>query len=255
MEAHDSTFIVTGGASGLGAATVRALAGCGARVIVADLKEAEGQALARDIGDAARFVRTDVTDEASARAAVAAAVDGYGGVQGLVNCAGIVHGEKVVGREGLHALASFRRAIDINLIGTFNLIRLAADAMSKGAPNADGERGVIVNTASVAAFDGQIGQAAYSASKAGVVGMTLPIARELARAGIRVMTIAPGTMDTPMLAALPEAARQALAAGIPFPKRLGSPDDYAALVEHMAVNRYLNAEVVRLDGALRMPPK
>jgi NAD(P)-dependent dehydrogenase (short-subunit alcohol dehydrogenase family) len=255
MEAHDSTFIVTGGASGLGAATVRALAGCGARVIVADLKEAEGQALARDIGDAARFVRTDVTDEASARAAVAAAVDGYGGVQGLVNCAGIVHGEKVVGREGLHALASFRRAIDINLIGTFNLIRLAADAMSKGAPNADGERGVIVNTASVAAFDGQIGQAAYSASKAGVVGMTLPIARELARAGIRVMTIAPGIFETPMMDSLSREVQESLGKMVPFPPRLGRPAEFASLVLEIVRNPMLNGEVIRLDGAIRMAPK
>jgi NAD(P)-dependent dehydrogenase (short-subunit alcohol dehydrogenase family) len=234
---------------------VRALAGCGARVIVADLKEAEGQALARDIGDAARFVRTDVTDEASARAAVAAAVDGYGGVQGLVNCAGIVHGEKVVGREGLHALASFRRAIDINLIGTFNLIRLAADAMSKGAPNADGERGVIVNTASVAAFDGQIGQAAYSASKAGVVGMTLPIARELARAGIRVMTIAPGLFETPMMDSLSREVQESLGKMVPFPPRLGRPAEFASLVLEIVRNPMLNGEVIRLDGAIRMAPK
>ena len=203
MELAAATFIVTGGASGLGAATARMIVAGGGRVVIADLKEDGGSARWRaSSARPRRFVRTDVTDEASGKAAVAAALDAFGGVHGLVNCAGIVHGEKVVGKEGPHALASFARAININLIGTFNLIRLAADAMARNAPNAGGERGVIVNTASVAAFDGQIGQAAYSASKAGVVGMTLPIARELARFGIRVMTIAPGIFETPMMASL-----------------------------------------------------
>jgi NAD(P)-dependent dehydrogenase (short-subunit alcohol dehydrogenase family) len=255
MDTRNSTFIVTGGASGLGAATVHALARDGARVVIADLKDADGAALASELGDSARFVRTDVTDEASGRAAVQAAIDAFGGVQGLVNCAGIVHGEKVLGRDGPHTLAGFRRAVDINLIGTFNLIRLAADAMAKGAPNAEGERGVIVNTASVAAFDGQIGQAAYSASKAGVVGMTLPIARELARSGIRVMTIAPGIFETPMMDSLSREVQESLGKMVPFPPRLGRPAEFASLVLEIVRNPMLNGEVIRLDGAIRMAPK
>jgi NAD(P)-dependent dehydrogenase (short-subunit alcohol dehydrogenase family) len=255
MEIEGSTFIVTGGASGLGAATVRMLAGRGARVVVADLKEAEGGALAASLPGRARFVRTDVCDEASAVAAVAAALVGYGGLQGLVNCAGIVHAEKVVGKDGPHTLAGFRRAVDINLIGTFNLVRLAADAMAKNAPNADGERGVIVNTASIAAFDGQIGQAAYSASKAAVVGMTLPIARELARFGIRVMTIAPGIFETPMMDSLSKEVQASLGKMVPFPPRLGRPDEFASLVREIVGNPMLNGEVIRLDGAIRMAPK
>ena len=255
MDIRNSTFIVTGGASGLGAATSRMVVEGGGHVVVADLKDAEGNALADELGSAARFVRTDVTDEASGKAAVAAALAAFGAVHGLVNCAGIVHGEKVVGKEGPHSLAGFARAVNINLIGTFNLLRLAADAMAKNQPNDGGERGVIVNTASVAAFDGQIGQAAYSASKAGVVGMTLPIARELARFGIRVMTIAPGTFDTPLLAALPEAARVSLGQQVPFPPRLGRPEEYAALVRHIFENEMLNGEVIRLDGAIRMAAK
>jgi NAD(P)-dependent dehydrogenase (short-subunit alcohol dehydrogenase family) len=255
VDTHGSTFIVTGGASGLGAATVRALVEAGARVVIADLKEPEGRDLAAQIGASARFVRTDVTDEASGRAACQAAVDAFGGVQGLVNCAGIVHGEKVVGREGPHSLAGFRRAIDINLIGTFNLVRLAADAMAKGEPNAEGERGVIVNTASVAAFDGQIGQAAYSASKAGVVGMTLPLARAPARAGIRVMTIAPGIFETPMMDSLSREVQESLGRMVPFPPRLGRPAEFASLVLEIVRNPMLNGEVIRLDGAIRMAPK
>src|SRR5437764_10194263 len=255
MELKGSSFIVTGGASGLGAATARMLSAGGARVVIADLKVSDGEALAASLGKSARFVRTDVCDETSSQAAVAAAVDSFGGVQGLVNCAGIVHGERIVGKERPHSLAGFTRAVNINLIGTFNLIRLAADAMTKGAPNAEGERGVIVNTASVAAFDGQIGQAAYSASKAAVVGMTLPIARELARHGIRVMTIAPGIFDTPLMAGLPQAARESLAQQVPFPPRLGKPPEYAALVKHIFENEMLNGEVVRLDGAIRMAAK
>jgi NAD(P)-dependent dehydrogenase (short-subunit alcohol dehydrogenase family) len=255
VDSRGSTFIVTGGASGLGAATVRALVEGGARVVIADLKESEGQALTGEIGAHVRFVRTDVTDEASGQAAVRAAVEAFGGLQGLVNCAGIVHGEKIVGREGPHSLAGFRRAIDINLIGTFNLIRLAADAMAKGEPNTEGERGVIVNTASVAAFDGQIGQAAYSASKAGVVGMTLPIARELARSGIRVMTIAPGIFETPMMDSLSPEVQASLGKMVPFPPRLGRPAEFASLVLEIVRNPMLNGEVVRLDGAIRMAPK
>jgi NAD(P)-dependent dehydrogenase (short-subunit alcohol dehydrogenase family) len=254
MELPGSTFMVTGGASGLGAATVRALAAAGARVVVADLKDDEGRALVATIGDAARFVRTDVTDEASATASVQAAV-AFGSLRGLVNCAGIVHGEKVVGREGPHTLAGFRRAVEINLVGTFNMVRLAADAMAKGAPSTEGERGVIVNTASVAAFDGQIGQAAYSASKAAVAGMTLPIARELARYGIRVMTIAPGIFETPMMGQVPPDIAEALGRMVPFPPRLGRPAEFASLVLEIVRNVMLNGEVIRLDGAIRMAPK
>jgi len=255
MDVGGSTFVVTGGASGLGAATARMIVAAGGRVVIADVNEADGQALAKEFPGAATFVRTDVTDEASAQAAVATAVASFGGIQGLVNCAGIVHGEKVVGKDAPHTLAGFRRAIDINLIGTFNLIRLAADAMAKGTPNAEGERGVIVNTASVAAFDGQIGQAAYSASKAAVVGMTLPIARELARHGIRVMTIAPGIFHTPMMDGLPKEVQQSLGKMVPFPPRLGRAEEFAALVRAIVENPMLNGEVIRLDGAIRMAPK
>ena len=255
MQLANSTFIVTGGASGLGAATVRALVSGGARVVIADLKETDGQALAAELGAAARFVRTDVTDEASATTTVATAVQAFGGVQGLVNCAGIVHGEKVLGREGPSTLSGFRRAVEINLVGTFNLIRLAADAMAKGTPNDEGERGVIVNTASIAAFDGQIGQAAYSASKAGVVGLTLPVARERARFGIRCMTIAPGVFETPMVGQIPPDIAAALGKSVPFPPRLGRPAEFASLVLEIVRNPMLNGEVIRLDGAIRMGPK
>jgi NAD(P)-dependent dehydrogenase (short-subunit alcohol dehydrogenase family) len=223
--------------------------------VIADLKDDEGAALAAALGGAARFVHTDVCDETSAKAAVAAAVEGFGGVNGLVNCAGIVHAEKVIGKEGPHSLAGFVRAVNINLIGTFNLIRLAADAMTKTVPNDEGERGVIVNTASVAAFDGQIGQAAYGASKAAVVGMTLPIARELARYGIRVMTIAPGIFETPMMDSLSKEVQESLGRMVPFPPRLGRPDEFASLVLEIVRNPMLNGEVIRLDGAIRMAPK
>jgi len=255
MQLEGSTFIVTGGASGLGAATARMVVAGGGNAVIADLKEAEGRALAQELGARARFLRTDVADEASGKAAIAAALDGYGGLQGLVNCAGIVHGEKVVGREGPHTLAGFVRAININLIGSFNLTRLAADAMAKSAPNGEGERGVIVLTASVAAFDGQIGQAAYSASKAGLVGMTLPIARELARHGIRVMTIAPGIFETPMGDGLPPDVKDSLAKMVPFPPRFGRPEEFASLVREIVHNVMLNGEVIRIDGAIRMAPK
>jgi NAD(P)-dependent dehydrogenase (short-subunit alcohol dehydrogenase family) len=255
MELHASTFIVTGGASGLGAATARMVVANGGNVVVADLKEAEGTALAAELGQACRFARTDVTDESSMREAVSVALADYGALHGLVNCAGIVHGEKVAGKEGPHSLAGFARTININLVGMFNAIRLAADAMANTTPNADGERGVIVNTASVAAFDGQIGQAAYAASKGGIVAMTLPIARELARAGIRVMTIAPGIFHTPMLASLAQDVQVALGKMVPFPPRLGKPEEFASLVAEIVRNPMLNGEVIRLDGAIRMAPR
>ncbi len=255
MDLRGNAFLVTGGASGLGAATARMVADAGGRGVVADLKEGEGRALAHELGAHARFVRCDVTDEASGRAAVKAAVDAFGGVQGLVNCAGIVHAERIVGKDGPHTLAGFQRAIAINLVGTFNLIRLAAQAMSGNEPNAEGERGVIVNTASVAAFDGQVGQAAYAASKAAVVGMTLPIARELARLGIRVMTIAPGIFETPMMASLTPEVQASLGKMVPFPPRLGRPGEFAQLVRAIVENPMLNGETIRLDGAIRMAPR
>ena len=255
MDMKGSTFIITGGASGLGAGTVRMIVAGGGNAVIADLKEAEGQALAAELGKSARFVKTDVADAASAQAAVAAALTSYGGLQGLVSCAGMVHGEKVLGKEGPHAIEGFARTIAINLVGMFNVIRLAADAMSKGAPNAEGERGVIVNTASVAAFDGQIGQAAYAASKGGIVAMTLPIARELARFGIRVMTIAPGIFRTPMMASLAPDVQEALGKMVPFPPRLGKAEEFASLVGEIIRNPMLNGEVIRLDGAIRMAPR
>jgi NAD(P)-dependent dehydrogenase (short-subunit alcohol dehydrogenase family) len=255
MQFSGNVFLVTGGASGLGGATARMLASGGGKVVIADLKDAEGNALAKELGAAARFVRTDVTDEASAKAAVAAAVDGFGAVHGLVNCAGVVHGEKVLGKEGPHRLASFARVVNINLIGTFNMVRLVAEVMAKNVPNSEGERGVIVNTASVAAFDGQMGQAAYAASKAAVAGMTLPLARDLSRNGIRVMTIAPGIFETPMAEQIPPDIAEALAKSVPFPPRLGRPAEFAALVRAIVENVMLNGEVIRLDGAIRMTPK
>jgi NAD(P)-dependent dehydrogenase (short-subunit alcohol dehydrogenase family) len=253
MQVRNSTFIVTGGASGLGAGTVRALAAAGANVVIADV--GDGAALAAELGKSARYLKTDVTSEADGQAAVALAVKEFGGLQGLVNCAGIAIGEKVLGKEGPHKLASFQRVLTINLVGSFNMIRLASEAMAKSEPNAGGERGVIINTASVAAFDGQIGQAAYSASKGGVVGMTLPIARELARFGIRVMTIAPGIFETPMLKGMPQEVQDSLGKMVPFPPRLGRADEYAALAMHIVENAMLNGETIRLDGAIRMAPK
>ena len=255
MEIKDSTFIITGGSSGLGAASVRMLVEAGGRVVIADVQDESGKALADELGAGAHFVHTDVTLEESVRSAVETAVEKFGGLQGVVNCAGIGIAMKVLGRRRVHSLDAFARVIAINLTGTFNVIRLAAEAMSQGKPKAAGERGVIINTASVAAFEGQIGQAAYSASKGGVVGMTLPVARELARYGIRVVTIAPGLFDTPMLAGLPEKARLSLAQQIPFPSRLGDPAEYAALVQHVIENEMLNGEVIRLDGAIRMAPR
>ena len=255
MELKGSTFIVTGGASGLGEATARRLAAAGANVVIADVNAERGNALAAELGACAAFIRTDVTSEADGKAAVQLALEKFSGLQGLVNCAGIGPPEKVLGKEGPHRLETFARVIGINLIGSFNMLRLAAEAMAKGNPNAAGERGVIVSTASIAAYDGQIGQAAYAASKGGIVGMTLPIARELARSGIRVVTIAPGLFLTPLLESLPKEAQESLGKSVPFPPRLGRPDEYAALVQHIAENEMLNGEVIRLDGALRMAPK
>jgi NAD(P)-dependent dehydrogenase (short-subunit alcohol dehydrogenase family) len=231
------------------------LASAGAKVVIADVNSEKGEALAAEIGAHALFIKTDVTDEESVKNAVGAAISKHGALHGAVNCAGIGVAEKTIGKEGPHSLASFKRVIGVNLIGTFNVIRLAAAQMAQQEPAPNGERGVIVNTASVAAFDGQIGQAAYSASKGGIVGMTLPIARDLARDGIRVVTIAPGLFDTPLLAGLPEKMRQALGTQVPFPARLGRPSEYAALAKHIIENEMLNGEVIRLDGALRMPPK
>ncbi len=255
MQIKGSAFIITGGASGLGAGTGRLLAGLGANIVLADLNEVAGQALAAELGANVRFVSTNVSDEASARACVDAAVATFGDLHGLVNCAGIAPAEKVLGRNGPHSFDVFARTINVNLLGSFNMIRLAAEAMSKAPPNAAGERGVIVSTASVAAYDGQIGQAAYAASKGGVVGMTLPIARELARFGIRVMTIAPGIFETPMLLGMSQEVQDALGKMVPFPSRLGKPAEYAALVRHIIENEMLNGEVIRLDGAIRMAPK
>ncbi|TVT46463.1 MAG: SDR family NAD(P)-dependent oxidoreductase [Denitromonas halophila] len=255
MDLKGSVFVVTGGGSGLGAATAQMVVEAGGSVMLVDVNVEAGEARAAELGAAARFVKTDVTDESSARAAFAAAAEAFGPVTGLVNCAGVAPAEKVVGREGAHRLDSFAKVVGINLIGTFNMIRLAAEAMSQNTPNAMGERGVIVSTASVAAFDGQIGQAAYAASKGGVVALTLPVARELARSGIRVMTIAPGIMETPMLMGMPAEVQDALGKMVPFPSRMGKPSEYAALVRHIAENSYLNGEVIRLDGSIRMAPK
>ena len=253
MKIANNVFLVAGGGSGLGAATAGMLLDAGARVVVADLNDAAGWA-AKAPGST-RFQKTDVTDEAQVQAAVDLCISAFGAIHGVINCAGIAPGERVVGKAGPHALASFERAVRINLTGTFNVIRLAAAKMSLQQPFEGGERGVIVNTSSVASMDGQIGQAAYAASKAGVNGMTLPIARELARFGIRVMTIAPGIFDTPMLQGMSEEIRASLGAQIPFPSRLGKPTEYAALVRHIIENEVLNGEVIRLDGAIRMAPK
>jgi NAD(P)-dependent dehydrogenase (short-subunit alcohol dehydrogenase family) len=254
MQIRDNVFLVTGGGSGLGAATARMLAAEGAKVVIADVNDA-GEGIARELGTCARFAKADVTDEASMQSAVDLCVSAFGAIHGLVNCAGVAPGERVVGRNGPHALASFERAVRINLVGTFNAIRLAAAKMTVQPAFPNGERGVIVNTSSVASFEGQIGQAAYSASKAGVNGMTLPIARELAKFGIRVMTIAPGIFDTPMLQGMSEEVRASLGQQVPFPPRLGRPDEYAALVRAIVENEVLNGEVIRLDGAIRMAPK
>jgi NAD(P)-dependent dehydrogenase (short-subunit alcohol dehydrogenase family) len=249
------TALVSGGGSGLGAATARMVVAAGGSVVLADVDAERGKQVADELGTPARFVRTDVTDEDSVREAVAAATEA-GELRLAVSCAGIAPAERVLGRQGPHSLARFASVVQVNLVGTFNLTRLAAETMAGNEPlGDDGERGVIVNTASVAAFDGQIGQAAYSASKAGVAGMTLPVARELARVGIRVVAIAPGIFDTPMLATMPDQVRASLGAQVPFPSRLGHPTEYAALVRHIVENRMLNGETIRLDGAVRMAPR
>ena len=255
MNIGDHVFLVTGGASGLGAAVARMFSSEGASVIIADLNRDAGEALKSELGPSARFALTDVTSESDAQAAIELALREFGHLHGLVNCAGVAPAEKVVGRDGPHSLNSFARTIGINLIGTFNMIRLAAEAIARESPGEDGERGVIVNTASIAAFDGQIGQAAYAASKGGVVSLTLPIARELARFGIRVITIAPGIFETPMVAAFPAEVQDSLGKSVPFPARLGKPTEFAALVKHVCQNTMLNGETIRLDGALRMAPR
>jgi NAD(P)-dependent dehydrogenase (short-subunit alcohol dehydrogenase family) len=252
MDIAGKVFIVTGGASGLGEGTARMLVREGGKVVIADLQADKGQALAKELGGV--FVRCDVSLDADGRAAVAAAV-AQGKLMGLVNCAGIAPAIKTVGKDGAHPLDTYTQVIMVNLVGSFNMIRLAAEAMCKNAPEPTGERGVMISTASVAAFDGQIGQAAYAASKGGVVGMTLPIARDLARNGIRNMTIAPGIFGTPMLFTMPKEVQDALAASVPFPSRLGTPADYAKLVHQIITNDMLNGEVIRLDGAIRMAPK
>ena len=255
MQIKQKTFLITGAGSGLGAATARVLVEAGARVVLADLNKEAGGQLAAELGESARFVETDVANEASAVNAIQTAISAFGVLHGLVNCAGVAPAEKVVGKEGPHRLESFAKVININLIGTFNMIRLAADAMLKNEPDEGGERGVIVNTASVAAYEGQVGQAAYAASKGGIVALTLPVARELARSGIRCVTIAPGIMETPMLLGMPAEVQESLGKMVPFPSRMGKPAEFAGLVRHIAENAYLNGEVIRLDGAIRMGTK
>jgi 3-hydroxyacyl-CoA dehydrogenase/3-hydroxy-2-methylbutyryl-CoA dehydrogenase len=255
MNLKDAVAVITGGGSGLGGATAREFALAGAKVVILDLPNSPGFKLAEAIGASALFVAADVVSGEATEQGIAAAAQRFGAVHIAVNCAGIGKAQRTISKDGPHSLDLFNKVVQVNLVGTFNVIRLAAQQMAKNAPNADGERGVIINTASIAAYDGQIGQAAYSASKGGVVGMTLPIARDLASSGIRVCTIAPGTFDTPMLATLPEPARKALGAQIPFPSRLGHPEEYAALARHIVENAMLNGETIRLDGALRMAPR
>ncbi len=255
MKIQGSTFFISGGGSGLGAATANTLTEAGASVLIADVNEEAGKSLAAEIGERAKFVQTDVTDEQSVQDAVEAAVEAFGELHGAVNCAGIGPAARVLGKKGPHPLDLFEKAVQINLIGTFNVIRLAGARIAEAEPGEDDERGVIVNTASVAAYDGQIGQAAYSASKGGIVSMTLPVAREFARFGIRVVTIAPGTFNTPMVETLPEEARESLGNQVPFPSRLGEPAEFAMLAKHIIENRMLNGEVIRLDGAIRMAPR
>ena len=252
MDIAGKVFIVTGGASGLGEGAARMLAAHGGKVVIADMQVEKGLQIARDIGG--EFVKCDVSQEADGQAVVGKAVS-MGKLMGLVNCAGIAPAEKTVGKNGAHSLAVFSKVITVNLIGSFNMIRLAADAMAKNEPEATGERGVLISTASVAAYDGQMGQAAYSASKGGIVGMTLPIARDLARNGIRNMTIAPGIFGTPMMFGMPQEVQDSLAASVPFPSRLGTPEDYAKLARHIFENDMLNGEVIRLDGAIRLAPR
>jgi NAD(P)-dependent dehydrogenase (short-subunit alcohol dehydrogenase family) len=254
MQIRDNVFVVTGAGSGLGAATANMIVERGGKVVLADVNPDAGEAIAAQLGPNVRFVATDVASEPSAKAAFAAAME-MGRLRGLVNCAGVAPAEKIIGREGIHKLESFVRTININLVGSFNMIRIAAERMSACPQETSGERGVIICTASVAAFEGQVGQAAYAASKGGVVAMTLPLARELSRYGIRVMTVAPGIMETPMLLGMPADVQDALGKTVPFPARMGKPAEYAALVEHIVLNEYLNGEVIRLDGAIRMAAK
>ncbi len=255
MILQDNVAVITGGASGLGEACVRELLKGGAKVAILDFAAERGEKIAAELGKDAIFIQTDVTDEAGMQAAIRKTVDAFGAVHIAINCAGTADSIKVLSKKGPYPLAAFNRILHINLVGTFNIIRLVVEQMVNNTPNGDGEKGVIINTASVAAFDGQIGQAAYSASKAGIVGMTLPIARECAEYGIRVMTVAPGIFDTPLLAQLPENVRQALGKSVPFPPRLGRPEEYAALALHIIENPMLNGEVIRLDGAIRMGAK
>jgi NAD(P)-dependent dehydrogenase (short-subunit alcohol dehydrogenase family) len=265
MQVRDRTFLISGGASGLGEATARRLAAAGALVVIADVSDAAGAALAAELGPSARFVHCDVTDEASVQSAIAAATAAFGRLDGAINCAGILGAARILGRQGPHDLALFRRVVEVNLIGTFNLLRLAAAAMAQNTPRdnnepgtdglGDGERGVIINTSSVAAFEGQTGQAAYAASKGGVASLTLPAARELGRHGIRVVAIAPGVFETPMMSGVTDELRESLTSQVPFPKRLGHPSEFAALVQHIIENKMLNGAVIRLDGALRMAEK
>jgi NAD(P)-dependent dehydrogenase (short-subunit alcohol dehydrogenase family) len=255
MQLRDRVFVVSGAGSGLGRAVARMLVAEGGRVLAFDIDGASGESLAAELGDSVKFKAGDVASEDDVAAAMDLVREHFGHIHGLVNCAGVAPGEKVLGQKGPHALASFARAVSINLVGTFNMLRLAAEAMARQAPDEEGERGVIINTASIAAFDGQIGQAAYAASKGGVAALTLPAARELARHGIRVVTIAPGIFETPMMAGMPKPVQEALGASVPFPPRLGRPEEYAALVKHICENTMLNGEVIRLDGALRMAPR
>jgi len=255
MQLDGAVAFITGGASGLGEATLRQIVVGGGRAVFVDLNDERGQAIASDLGDAVHYVRADVSREDEVQAAIDTAVDAFGTIHIVVNCAGIGGPKRTLGRDGPMPLEHFSRIITVNLIGSFNVIRLAAAVVTENEPNSNGERGVVINTASVAAYDGQIGQAAYSASKGGIVGMTLPIAREFSRFGIRVMTIAPGIFDTPMLAALPEKARESLGQQVPFPSRLGQPSEYARLAQHIIENPMLNGEVIRLDGAIRMAPQ
>jgi NAD(P)-dependent dehydrogenase (short-subunit alcohol dehydrogenase family) len=254
MQISSHVFIVTGGSSGLGISVVRQLAAEGGKVVIADVDVAAGEAVAAELGSNARFIKTDVTSEADGKAAVRCALGEFGHLHGLVNCAGVAPAGRIAGRNGPHRLDSFARAVEINLIGTFNMLRLAAGAIIRESPGPDGERGLILNTSSIAAYDGQIGQAAYAASKAGVVGLTLPAARELAQYGVRVVAIAPGIFETPMMAGMPQEVRESLGRTVPFPRRLGRPGEYASLVRHICENVMLNGEVIRLDGALRMAP-
>ena len=255
MRLQGNTFLVTGGGSGLGAACAREFTGAGASVVLADINSETGEKLAAELGARARFAKTDVTDEQSVQQAITLAKEAFGGLRGVVNCAGVGIAARTLGKSGPHPLDPFIKVIQVNLIGTFNVIRLAAAAMAENQPDTEGERGVIVNTASVAAFDGQIGQAAYSASKGGVVGMTLPIARDLSSLGIRVCTIAPGLFLTPMMMGLSEEAQKSLGAQVPFPPRLGDPKEYAQLAMSIVENHMLNGETIRLDGAIRMAPR